>query len=166
MNEINIGELGKLRYDNVGLLEVQYPFNISSDKIVTTFLYDIIDQKFVDGVLDDCLKFEIQPNDHVVFILVCDRQNCRLKIYHINVESRTVYYGDYDQEEISNVEVDEVYSVDFDRYRFRSFAMDDDAPEILKFILTYLVPIDLPYNSFGYSDVDEIVEKMKKFFWS
>jgi len=166
VNKLNIGELGKIRYDNVGLLEVEYPFNISSDKIVTAFLYDIIEHRFVDGMLDDCLKFEIQPNDHVIFELVCDTQDCKLKIYNIDVESKTVYYGNYEEEQTVNVEVDEVYSVNFDRHRFRSFVVDKDAPDILKFILEYLVPIDLPYNSFGYSDVNEIVEKMKKFFWS
>jgi len=166
VNELNIGELGKLRYDNVGLLEVQYPFNISSDKIVTTFLYDIIEHRFVDGMLDDCLKFEIQPNDHVMFQLVCNHQDCDLKIYYIDIITQTRWYGNYEEEETADIKVNEVYNVNFSRDHFRSFAMDDDAPDILRFILAYLVPIDLPYNSFGYSDVDEIVEKMKKFFWS
>jgi len=166
MNELNIGELGKIRYDNVGLLQVLYPFNISSDKIVTTFLYDIIEHRFVDGMLDDHLKFEIQPNDHVMFQLVCNHQDCDLKIYYIDVKSKTVYYGNYEEEQTVNVEVDEVYSVNFDRHRFRSFAVDDDVPDILRFILMYLIPIDLPYNCFNYSDVQEIVDKMKKFFWS
>jgi len=166
MNELNIGELGKIRYDNVGLLQVLYPFNISSDKIVTTFLYDIIEHRFVDGMLDDHLKFEIQPNDHVMFQLVCNHQDCDLKIFNIDVESKTVYYGNYEEEQTVNVEVDEVYSVSFDRHRFRSFSIDEDAPDIVKFILTYLVPIDLPYNEFYYSDVNEIVDKMKQFFSS
>jgi len=166
MNELNIGELGKIRYDNVGLLEVEYPFNISSDKIVTTFLYDIIEHRFVDGMLDDHLKFEIQPNDHVMFQLVCNHQDCDLKIYYIDVKSKTVYYGNYEEEQTVNVEVDEVYSVNFDRHRFRSFAVDDDVPDILRFILMYLVPIDLPYNHFDYSDMNEIIDKIKQFFSS
>jgi len=166
MNELNIGELGKIRYDNVGLLQVLYPFNISSDKIVTTFLYDIIEHRFVDGMLDDHLKFEIQPNDHVMFQLVCNHQDCDLKIYYIDVKSKTVYYGNYEEEQTVNVEVDEVYSVNFDRHRFRSFAVDDDVPDILRFILMYLVPIDLPYNHFDYSDMNEIIDKIKQFFSS
>jgi hypothetical protein len=163
VNEINIGELGKIRYDVVGLMKVRYPFNVSHDKIVTAFVYDMIGNKFVDATLNNCLEFEIEPNDHVVFILVCDRQNCRLKIYHINVKSRTVYYGDYEEEQTVNVEVDEVYSVNFDRHRFRSFAVDDDVPDILRFILMYLIPIDLPYNHFDYSDMNEIIDKIKNF---
>ena len=166
MNELNIGELGKIRYDNVGLLEVEYSFNISSDKIVTAFVFDMIEHKFIDATLGDCLKFEIEPNDHIIFELVCDTQDCKLKIYNIDVESKTVYYGNYEEEQTVNVEVDEVYSVNFGRHRFRSFAVDDDVPDILRFILMYLIPIDLPYNCFNYSDVQEIVDKMKKFFWS
>jgi len=166
VNELNIGELGKIRYDNVGLLEVEYSFNISSDKIVTAFVFDMIEHKFIDATLGDCLKFEIEPNDHIIFELVCDTQDCKLKIYNIDVESKTVYYGNYEEEQTVNVEVDEVYSVNFGRHRFRSFAVDDDVPDILRFILMYLIPIDLPYNCFNYSDVQEIVDKMKKFFWS
>jgi len=166
MEIISIGEMGKIEYDNIGLLKIKYPFNISSDKIVTAFLYDIIEHRFVDGMLDDCLKFEIEPNDHIIFELVCDTQDCKLKIYNIDVESKTVYYGDYEEEQTVNVEVDEVYSVDFDRHRFRTYTVDEDAPDIFKFILTYLIPIDLPYNHFNYADVDEIVEKIKQFFWS
>jgi hypothetical protein len=166
MNEINIGELGKISYDVVGLIKVKCPFSISSNKIMTAFLYDIIGNKFVDSMLDGYLGFEIEPSDHVMFQLVCDHQNCDLKIYHINVESRTVYYGDYEQEEISNVKIGEVYSVNFDRHRFRSFSIDDDAPDILRFMLGYLIPIDLPYNNFHYSDVNEIVEKIRRFFSS
>lgn len=166
MNELNIGELGKIRYDNVGLLEVEYSFNISSDKIVTAFVFDMIEHKFIDATLGGCLKFEIEPNDHIIFELVCDTQDCKLKIYNIDVESKTVYYGNYEEEQTVNVEVDEVYSVNFDRHRFRSFAVDDDVPDILRFILMYLVPIDLPYSHFDYSDMNEIIDKIKQFFSS
>jgi len=163
---VNIGEMGKIEYDNIGLLKIKYSFNISSDKIVTAFVFDMIEHKFIDGMLDDHLKFEIQPNDHVMFQLVCNHQDCDLKIYNIDVESKTVYYGNYEEEQTVNVEVDEVYSVNFSRNHFRSFAVDDNVPDILRFILMYLVPIDLPYNEFYYSDVNEIVDKMKQFFSS
>ena len=166
MEIISIGEMGKIEYDNIGLLKIKYPFNISSDKVVTVFVFDMIEHKFINATLGDCLKFEIEPNDHIIFELVCDTQDCKLKIYNIDVESKTVYYGDYEEEQTVNVEVDEVYSVNFDRHRFRTYTVDEDAPDIFKFILTYLIPIDLPYNSFGYTNTDEIVEKIKQFFWS
>jgi hypothetical protein len=166
VNELNIGELGKIRYDNVGLLEVEYPFSVGNDKIVTTFLYDVVEGKFIDATLDGCLKFEIEPNDHIMFQLVCNHQDCDLEIYYIDIITQTRWYGNYEQEEIADIRVNKVYSVNFDRHRFRSFVVDEDAPDILRFILAYLIPIDLPYNHFNYSDVNEIVDKIKQFFSS
>ena len=164
MGKVNIGEMGKIEYNNIGLLTVKYPFYLSSDRIVTAFVYDLIEKKFIDSKLRDYLEFEIEPNKHVFFELVCDINNCKLKIYSINVATDIKCYGDYEQEEISSVTVNNVYSVEFDRNRFRSFSVDDTAPDILRFILGYLIPIDLPYNQFYYSDVNEIVDKIKQFF--
>ena len=163
---VNIGEMGKIEYDNIGLLKIKYSFNISSDKIVTAFVFDMIEHKFIDATLGDCLKFEIQPNDHVMFQLVCNHQDCDLKIFNIDIITQTRWYGNYEQEETADIKVNNVYSVNFSRNHFRSFTIDEDAPDILRFILMYLVPIDLPYNEFYYSDVNEIVDKMKQFFSS
>ena len=163
---VNIGEMGKIEYDNIGLLKIKYSFNISSDKIVTAFVFDMIEHKFIDATLGDCLKFEIQPNDHVMFQLVCNHQDCDLKIFNIDIITQTRWYGNYEQEETADIKVNNVYSVNFSRNHFRSFTIDEDAPDILRFILMYLVPIDLPYNKFYYSDVNEIIDKIKQFFSS
>ncbi len=81
-------------------------------------MYDIIEHRFVDGMLDDCLKFEIQPNDHVMFQLVCNHQDCDLKIYYIDVITQTRRYGNYEQEETADIKVNKVYSVNFSRDHF------------------------------------------------
>ena len=167
---VRVGELGELIYEKIGMMDVVHPFVISADKIVTLFIYDLIGHEFINGTiingLKPSLKFEIEPNDHIIFQLTCDSNSCILKIYSVNVKRVTRNYDGYDQEETVSVQVDEVYTIDFDRHRFRSFTVDDEAPEILRFILAYLVPIDLPYQSYHYSNVQEIVQDLKKYFWS
>ena len=163
---IGIGQLGKLEYDVVGMLKIEYPFVISSDKILTVFIYNITEGKIVDASLHDGLVFEIEPEDHIIFQLTCDSNNCTLKIYNVHVKTVTREYSGYDQEEIDGVLIDEVYHVNFERHRFRAFSVDDEAPQILRFVLSYLIPIDLPYQSYHYSSVQEIVQDLKKYFQS
>jgi len=162
MNNVQI----RIEYDKVGLLKISCPFIISSKEISTVFIYDLIGRKFVEAFVDAEMKFEIEPNDHVVFQLLCDSKNCKLKVFSIKVRTQTVYYDYYEQEETVGVDMTEEYSVELDRRGFRSFSVDDEAPAILRFILAYLIPIELPYQSFYYSDSCEIVKDLRKYFWS
>jgi hypothetical protein len=92
MKIVEIGKMGKISYDNIGLLKIKYPFNISSDEILTTFLYDVVEGKFIDATLDGCLKFETEPNDHIMFQLVCNHQDCDLEIYYIDIITQTRWW--------------------------------------------------------------------------
>jgi len=170
MEIVKIGNNGKLSYDRVGMMKLIYQFVIDSDRISTIFLYDLIQTQIVNAssVSHDLkeIVYEIEPNDHTAFELSCNRNECILRLFNIEVKKELRYYNSYDQEETTDVSVKEIYNIKFGRNRFRTYTVDEDAPDIFKFILTYLIPIDLPYSSFGYTDADEIVEKMKKFFWS
>jgi len=167
---VRVGELGELIYEKIGMMDVVHPFVISADKIVTLFIYDLIGHEFINGTiingLKPSLKFEIEPNDHIIFQLTCDSNSCTLKIYNVHVKTVTREYSGYDQEEIDGVLIDEVYHVNFERHRFRAFSVDEEAPQILRFVLSYLIPIDLPYQSYHYSSVQEIVQDLKKYFQS
>jgi len=170
MEIIEIENGGKLSYDRVGMMKLVYPFVIDSDRLSTIFLYSLIDGQVVNAssVSNDLkeIVFEIQPDDHIIFQLNCNRNECSLDLYEIKVYTELMDYNGYEQYETVRVTVSKVYSVNFDRHRFRSFSIDDDAPDLLRFILAYLIPVDLPYNNFHYSDVNEIVDKIKQFFWS
>jgi hypothetical protein len=170
MEVVEIENGGKLSYDRVGMMKLVYPFVIDSDRLSTIFLYSLIEGQIVNAssVSHDLkeIVFEIQPDDHIIFQLNCNRNECSLDLYEIKVYTELMDYNGYEQYETVHVTVSKVYSAVFDRHRFRSFAVDNDAPDILRFVLMYLVPIELPYNNFHYSDIQEIVDKIKQFFWS
>ena len=167
MQEIKLGELGKIKYDRVGTIEFSHPFIISSSKIITAFVYDLFQKKFVSAELVNhdakTMKFEIEPNDHAVFLISCSDRTCELKVYNMHVRSDTVNYDGYEQYETLGVTVDEVYSTTFDRSDFRYLGLYEGVPDILGFITAFLVPINLPDTYFRYIDVNEIIEDLKNF---
>ena len=168
VKEVKIGELGKAEFDRVGMIKVSFPFIVSSNDIITAFIYDLFEGKFVNASLVDHdakkLTFELEPNDHVVFSIVCDGKKCKLMLFNVHVKREIRYYDGYDQEETEDVIVSEVYHAELCRDIFRSISNCKDTPDILAFVLAYLVPLDLPYTSFHYTDIDEIVSDLKKFF--
>ena len=169
--EIRIGDQIKIEieFERVGMITISCPLIINSKRIVTAFIYDTFEKTFVNASIDQyqSMKFEIEPNDHIMFLLDCDTSKCTLKLLNIHVVRRLVeYYDGYDEEENEDVIINEVYNVIFDRHRFRSFGNCKDTPDILAFLLSFLIPIDLPYAYFHHSSADEIVEDLKKFFES
>ena len=170
MQEVSIGDRGKIEYDKIGMLKLTYPLVVSNNEISTIFAYDLFEGKFVDASLADCsnkkLIFELEPNDHVLFNMTCDSKTCTLKLLEVKVKRELKYHNGYDYEETTDVSVNELYNADFDRHRFRSYSNDSDTPNILAFILAYLIPLDLPYVYYHYADTNEIIEELKRFFES
>ena len=167
--QVKIGDGGKIEYDIVGMMKVSFPYIISTDKINVAFVYDLFERKFINASLVDhdnkILSFEVEPHEHGVFVLTCNREECILRLFDVHVKREIVYYGDYDEEQTKGVTVDEVYHVNLGRDIFRSISNCKDTPDILAFV-AYLIPIDLPDVYFNYMDVDEIISDLKKFFES
>jgi len=170
MEIVEIGNGGKLSYDRIGAMKLMYPFIVDSNKISTMFLYDLFEGKIVNAshVSHDSkeIMYEIEPNDHVAFELNCDVNECSLNLYEIKVHVELIDYNGYEQYETTGVNVSKVYSTNFDRHRFRSFSNDNDTPNILAFVLAYLVPFDLPYVYYHFLTTDEVVKEIKRFFES
>jgi|GEM_PF-4984135 len=168
MQEVVVN-LMKIKFDRVGMMKLIYPFIISTSEISTAFVYDLFEGKFINAPLVDHNKklvFELEPNDHVAFTLTCDRSECLLKVYDIHVKTELRNYDGYEQYETDDVKVSEVYSAILDRDIFRSISNCKDTPNILSFILAYLVPLNLPDVYYSFLNANEIVEELKKFFES
>jgi len=170
MREVKIGELGKVEFYEIGGLKVSFPFIISSNRLTTAFIYDLFEGRFVNAKSIDHenkqLVFELEPNDHVLFAILCNDKICALRLFNIHVKRELRYYGDYDQEETEDVVVSEIYNAKLYRDMYRSISNCKDTPDILAFVLAYLVPIDLPEVHYRYSTPDEIVNDVKNFFES
>ena len=166
--EVKIGELGIIRFGKIGMMEVSYPFIVSSKQIVSAFVYDLFEGRFINAKTVDHdnkkLVFELEPNNHILFSITCDNNVCELKLFDINVRRELIDDNGYDYEETKDVIVNEVYSARLYRDMYRSISNCKDTPNILAFILAYLIPIDLPDVYYHFLTTDEVVKEIKRFF--
>ncbi len=73
-------------------------------------------------------------------------------------------YGEYEEVDVDRIDYEKVIDVKTGRCLFRTIMVDDEAPQILRYFFTYLIPIGLPAHTISIGNVDDVIKSLKRYF--
>jgi len=125
-----------------------------------TMVFSLNDWRFIEANKfnehTNTVVYDLDYGEYALFNVKCNGDQCEL-----NVSTVGVY--DDKKGELQLIKTEE-YHTNFSRFSITDIALTKWAPIILRHVMKYLRPFDIPCHYYIPSDVEQIIDQVSRFF--
>jgi len=130
------------------------------DVLDVTMIFSLNDWIFIEAKKFNentrTVLYDLDYGEYVLFNVKCNGNQCELNVNEIGI-----YDNEKGQPQLIKTED---YHTVFSRFSITNIALTKWAPVVLRHVMQYLRPFDIPCHYYISSDVDQIIDQISKFF--